>query len=194
MLRSIRYKSGAIHISSRLLYSHLPDDINLSALQHRLSYDELRDCWKRMQTCIASNVKTQKWLLGLFGVLFLIMLIMLLLKVNMNVVGLFWAFSFIICVIGMIINTIQMNKKLNHLIEKENHTIWNTRGLFWKYSVKAKRRKGKHSYLKLKVLKSAMSYNAPGQPFQGTLSNPYMQQPVNYIQQVELSKYSSYKL
>ena len=203
MVDHIKYEPGAILISASMLGGFLPDDIDLGVVQHRLSYDELRNCWMRMQSFLAVNFKIRNMLTGVFAVFVIILFIMLLtdtVKTN-PILGLFISFTIIMISLAMCINATQTKKKLQGLIDRENHEIWNSKGIYWKYAEYRaghhQHGKGKNSttvYLELRLSASAMDYNAPGQPFQGTLPNPYMQPQINYTPQVELRKYFNYSL
>lgn len=204
-MNQINYEPGAIKISDSFLDGCLPDDIDLGAVQHRLTYEELRNFWQRVQTPLAFNFKLQSRLIVvilLSCVLFVVPFILGLQKSNPPVAGILLGIAsipMIISAVGLCINSAQIKKKVKQFIEKENPEIWNGKGLYWKFATytHTRRRGGKtsttsESFLELRLLASAMHYTAPGQlqhSFQGIMPNPYMQQP-----QVELSKYLFYSL
>ena len=202
-MTEVRYEPGGIIISLTSLTRCAPD-VDVGAVQNRLSPDDFKQCWERMKALVAINFKIQNILLLMFVVIFFSLFIYSATGgryINFGVIlPLF--FSCFGCIILVIINAAQMKKKLKQFFERENQGIWNPRGLYWQYTehhvrTGHRRKKTTVSYLELRVLSSAMDYNAPGQfqySFQGAIPNPYMQPGANYSPQMELRKYSHYVL
>lgn len=196
-LTKIEYESGAILIPFSVFQSGLPDDVDLGAVQNKLSYDDLKKCGERMKNHVGANYKIRIGLL-ILAFLFVIMVpTSIALFADPRARSLPWmTFVFFVaamlCYICYGANAVTIERKLKQLIEKENQEIWNSKGLYWEYAKHRNGCKGSSTtYLELRVLSVAMDYRAPGQfqySFQGTIPNPYMQQQQgNYMPYLELS-------
>ena len=201
--KQISYEPGAIGIPLGFLEQVAPV-VHLDVVQHRLTQDEFNGCWERMKSLAAINFILTKvvgiiLILIFFTFFFFIYAASKRVSVELEIV-IGMVVAFLLCCGLHHLNQANMKKKLTQFFQKENHEIWNGKGLSWKYAEHLVRsdttnKYAKERFLELRVLN--MEYTAPGQfgsSFQGAIPNPYMQPQVTYSPQMELRKYSQYAL
>lgn len=165
----ITYEEGGVIIPDGLLTQCVPD-INLDAVQHRLSQDDFKQFWNRARMHVAINFKYNSHLLKAFILIFLVLFVFGIAGGwtrtwgKIVIIGLF--LICVTCGILLFVNHGLIKKKLKSFFEQENRELWNSRGLYWSYVERriytSNNRYRTVATIELRVDSSALGYQAPG--------------------------------